>query len=147
MIAFKKKLRSDLYLQTVLTTERYNLDDYCMRLQVRGPRGVVVPLPGQTDPTYVAPDVLERLERCLLEEADGCCHWLREFLESDELTPPVATATQECFSMRPPHFSGDRGVPTDMIILKAQICLDLGSYLFFKVSLCQQSKLHVLTNC
>ncbi|XP_022659063.1 integrator complex subunit 8-like isoform X2 [Varroa destructor] len=102
------------------------------QVPVRGPRGVVVPLPGQTDPTYVAPDVLERLERCLLEEADGCCHWLREFLESDELTPPVATATQECFSMRPPHFSGDRGVPTDMIILKAQICLDLGSYLFFK---------------
>ncbi|OQR77020.1 integrator complex subunit 8-like [Tropilaelaps mercedesae] len=100
------------------------------QVPVRGPRGVVVPLPGQTDPTYVAPDVLERLERSLADEAEGCCHWLREFLEDDP-TPPVAAASHECFSMRAPHFT-DRGNPTDVVLLKAETCLDLGSYLFFR---------------
>lgn len=100
---------------------------------MRGPRGVVVPLPGQVDPTYVAPDVLERLEKGLEEEADGCAQWLQDLLEVDPL-PMITTATHDCFSMRPPHFNASKGEPSDRVIVRAQASLDLGSYYFFKVN-------------
>ena len=89
----------------------------------------MVTLPGQPDPTQVTPDVLEKLEKSLTEESDQCAEWLREFLRK----PSARMATHDCFSLRAPYFLEDRGCQAPEDILKAEICLDLGSFLFFKV--------------
>ncbi|KAM7315395.1 integrator complex subunit 8 [Ixodes scapularis] len=105
------------------------------RIPVRSAKGIALQLPGQVDPTQVAPEVADAITKACEEECEAASSFLERLLSERW---PVRVPTIATFAVlkreEPPSQSHhwDRGVMASQDDLSCQISYELGAFHFYK---------------